>query len=138
MSHAEITMVQEGIHNPSDARHYMRLRPAKRHVRVLYKGQVLAESAKAVRLLEVGKDLYDQLFYIPEGDVKARLQRNDTKTHCPIKGDAAYFDLIDESGTVVQEKIAWTYPEPVDFAQGLKGLMAFYPEHVVVEESPLS
>jgi len=138
MSHPEITMTKEGIHNPAEPRHYMRLKPVKGRVRVLRDGEVLAESTRAVRLLEVGKDLYDPVFYFPEDDIKATLLPNEVTTHCPLKGDAAYFDLADQDGSIREERIAWSYPAPFDFAQGLRGLVAFYTDKVSFEESPLA
>ena len=51
--------------------------------------------------------------------------------------DAAYFDLLDGSGAVVQAKIAWTYPQPFDFASELNGLVAFYADQVTIEEAPI-
>lgn len=136
MPHPEITMTQEGIHNPAEPRHYMRLKPVKGRVRVLREGAVLADSSRALRLLEVGKDLYDPVFYFPEEDVKAQLLPNDAKTHCPLKGDAAYFDLVGAEGRIAEQKIAWTYGEPFGFAEGLAGLIAFYADKVVFEEYP--
>ena len=90
-----------------------------------------------MRLLELGRDMYDPVVYVPRGDVRAKLGPNDTSTHCPLKGDAAYFDLLDDSGAVVQAKIAWTYPQPFDFASQLIGLVAFYADQVTIEESPI-
>lgn len=134
MPHPEITQSSATIHRPGEPRHFMRLRPIERRVRVTRGGEVLAESTGALRLVEVGKDVYDPTVYLPEPDVRARLARNDLATHCPLKGDAIYFDLVAADGSVVQEKIAWAYPEPFDFAADLAGRIAFYAEHVTIEE----
>ncbi len=134
---ADVTLATATIHNPAEIRHFMRLKPVGRRVRILRDGAVLAESTGAVRLLEVGRDVYDPVIYVPRADVRASLGPNDTSTHCPLKGDAAYFDLLDETGTVAQPKIAWTYPQPFDFATELNGLVAFYADQVTIEESPI-
>ncbi len=137
MSHEQVTLVSQAIHNPGDARHFMRIKPVKRRVRIRLGDEVLAETTAAVRLLEAGHDLYDPAFYLPAGDVTASLRQNDHSTHCPLKGDAVYFDLLGSDGSVRQEKIAWSYPKPFGFAGELAGLVAFYPDHVTFEEAPL-
>jgi len=133
---ADLTLATDTIHNPGEARHFMKLKPVDRRVRVLREGQLLAESEKAVRLLELGRDFYDPTLYFRPEDVRARLVKTARSSHCPLKGDAVYFDLVDENGTVLQPEIAWSYPEPFGFASGLEGLIAFYGNQVTVEESP--
>lgn len=137
MSRTEEIAIAGAVQNPDNPRHFMRVKPVNRKVRILRGGEVLAETAKAVRVLEVGKDLYDPVLYLPKSDVVAPINGNTQKTHCPLKGDAGYFDLIDANGTVVQENIAWCYQSPFDFAQDLAGRVAFYTDKVTVEESPL-
>ncbi|QIE57516.1 DUF427 domain-containing protein [Pikeienuella piscinae] len=133
MPDSAITMSEHTIHNPAEPRHFMRLRPMTGRARALRDDTVLADASNAVHMIEVGKDVYAPLVYFPEVAIRARLRRNTKSTHCPLKGDAAYFDLLDETGAVAVENIAWTYPEPFDFATDLKGLIAFYPEHVIIE-----
>lgn len=136
MPHPEVTLVETAIHNPAEPRHFMRLKPVEGRVRILRDGEVLADSAAALRVLEVGRDLYDPTLYIPVGDVRAALAKTAKSTHCPIKGDAVYFDLVDAEGGTLQPEIAWSYPEPIAFAAGLSGRIAFYARHVTIEESP--
>ena len=138
MAHVETTMVANAIHNPAEPRHFMRIKPAGRRVVIWRDGEMLAESIEAVRVLEVGKDLYDPVLYLPAADVTPRLRRNaEHSSHCPLKGDAVYFDLVDADGAVQVAKIAWSYPEPFGFASDLAGRIAFYARHVTVEEAPL-
>ena len=137
MSHAETTLVSNAIHNPAEPRHFMRIKPVERRVVIWRDGEMLAETTGAVRVLEVGKDLYDPVFYLPQSDVTPRLRRSDHVTHCPLKGDAAYFDLVDADGELRVARIAWTYPEPLGFAAELAGRVAFYANHVTIEDAPL-
>ena len=136
MSNSAITLSTETIHRPDEPRHFMRLRPTGRRIRVLREGSVLADSGDALRVIEVGRDVYDPKIYFPEGHVAARLKRNQKSTHCPLKGDAVYYDLVDEQDEMLCAEIAWAYPEPFDFATGLEGRIAFYPDKVTIEESP--
>lgn len=129
MPYPDITLVTETIHNPNEPRHYMRFKPVNRRVRVTRRGQTLAETSHAMRMTEVGRDVYDPIVYFPIADISPSLKPVPGKsTHCPLKGDAHYFALDDDA-------IAWTYDEPLEFASALKGYVAFYPDEVIVEES---
>lgn len=121
-------MTRLTIHNPDNEAHFMRVKPVKATVRVRRGDRVLAETGSALRVIENGKDLYDPVFYIPEGDVKAALDPVEGKsTHCPLKGDASYFALDGE-------EIAWTYDRPFEWSEQLRGHLAFWPGKVVFEE----
>ena len=127
-----VTRSQFTIHNPDDARHFMRIKPVAGTVRILRDGKVLAESSRAVRLIEAGNDLDDPCFYLPREDVRADLKPSaKARTWCPLKGHASYFDL--PGGPA---EIAWSYDETLDFAAELKDLVAFYGNKVVIEEHP--
>ncbi len=136
LSPADLTLARDTIHNPREPRHFMKVKPITRRVRALRDGVLLADSGNAMRVLEVGRDFYDPTVYFPQADVRADLAKTTRTSHCPIKGDAIYFDLVDADGAVLQTEIAWSYPEPFVFPTGLTGLIAFYADHVTVEESP--
>ncbi len=129
-----ITLVRDAIHNPSDARHFMKVKPVDRFVRIKLGEQTLAESSDAVRVVEVGHDLYDPVVYLPQSALRANFSQSDRTTHCPLKGDASYFDLVDDSGHVILSDLAWSYNTTFDFAQQLTGYIAFYADRVTVEE----
>jgi uncharacterized protein (DUF427 family) len=129
-----ITRVEGAIHNPADPRHFMRLKPVASRVRILRDGVVLAESDRALRLIEVGRDLYDPALYLPREDVRAPLVRTAKRTRCPLKGECSYFDLAGPGAAVPE--IAWSYEETYDFAAAIRGRIAFYGSKVTVEESP--
>lgn len=134
---ARVTLSTHTIHNPTEARHFMRLRPVQGRVRVLYDGLVVAESERAIRLLEVAKDFYDPTIYINAADVLGRLRKADKKSFCPLKGNASYYDLLSASGETLVAEIAWTYDEPITIAEQLRELVSFYHHLVVVEEHPI-
>lgn len=121
-------MIDTTIRNPGNDAHSARIKPVGRLVRVRRGDALLAQSERAVRVMETGRDIYDPVIYLPQADLQAVLTPVEGKsTHCPLKGDAAYFT---HSGT----EIAWTYDRPLDGAPMLKGLVAFDPEKVAVEE----
>lgn len=124
----------ERIENPNEPRHFALLRPAPRLVEVLRAGRVLARTRAALRLLEHGRELYDPVLYLPAADLEAELAERPETTHCPLKGDALYFDLLSPAGGVEAGKIAWSYPQPLGFASTLAGRVAFYADKVTIRE----
>lgn len=114
----------------------MRVRPVPGTVRVRFGDRLLASSAAALRVIEVGKDVHHPAIYLPPADIVAKLARNTHETHCPLKGRAGYFDLPASAGQPAITSIAWTYIEPPAFSAELAGLVSFYPRHVVIEEHP--
>ena len=130
MSHPEVTMATETIHNPAEPRHFMRAKPVSRIVRVRRGGALIAESSSALRITEMAKDMLDPVLYLPKEDVIAPLSPIEGKSsHCPLKGDASYFS-VDATGA----PIAWTYQAAFDFAKVINGRVAFYPDEVSIEE----
>jgi uncharacterized protein (DUF427 family) len=63
--------------------------------------------------------------YFPLDSVKAEyLADNSSKTTCPWKGTASYYDLVVDGQT--NTGAAWYYPEPKDAAKQIKGHVAFW------------
>lgn len=137
MTQSAITLSEHTIHNPAEPRHFMRVKPIARRVRVLRDGVVLAETEKAMRLQEVGQDVYDPAIYIPRADLFAKFAASEKSTHCPLKGDAGYLSLSDENGATVEPDIAWHYDDPFGFAAEITGHVSFYTDKVTIEEAPL-
>ncbi len=119
--YTSFTMVRDGVHNASEPRHFMRIKPVAGRVQVLRDGVLLASSDNAVRVLEVARDLYDPVFYFPREDVVATLAPTDQTNHCPIKGDGRHYRVNDSDGAA-----AWSYEATRDDASELAGRVAFY------------
>ena len=132
MDTSAITLAERTIHRPSEPRHFMALSPVAGQVSIRLKDAVLAESASAVRLMEVGQRMYDPMIYLPRNDVAVALQKTDRESHCPLKGDCSWYSVAMDGGT----DIAWSYEAPFDFAAEIAGLVAFDPARVTVVESP--
>ena len=103
--------------------HRIETKPAKERVRVTFNGEVIADTRDAVRMEEGN---YPAVFYFPRKDVKMeRLVRSSHRTHCPFKGDAAYFSLVNGP-----ENAVWSYEQPYDEMSVIKERLAFYPDKV--------
>ncbi|MGH8750646.1 MAG: DUF427 domain-containing protein [Burkholderiales bacterium] len=103
--------------------HRLVIKPAGVRVRVTYQGEVIADSADAVRMDEGD---YPAVYYIARKDVKMeRLMRSNHQTYCPFKGTASYFSLENGAADAV-----WSYEQPYDKMSALKERLAFYPDKV--------
>ena len=96
-------------------------KPAGMRVRVTLKGEVIADSRDALLMQE---GTYAGIYYLPRKDVKMeRLVRTTHKTHCPFKGDASYFSIVNGP-----ENAVWSYEQPYDEMSAIKERLAFYPD----------
>jgi uncharacterized protein (DUF427 family) len=93
-----------------------------RRVRVELDGAVIAESARALRVLETASP---PTIYIPPEDVRDEVLRPaEGKTVCEYKGTASYHDVV--IGDRVAESAAWTYRRPNERYEELRDHVAFY------------
>jgi len=84
--------------------------------KAIWNEKVLAESDKY--------EAVEGNIYFPPGSVKREYFRDsETKTVCPWKGDASYYDVVVEGR--VNKDAAWYYPEPKPAAANIKGHVAF-------------
>lgn len=124
-------MIENAIHNPDRPQHFMQVDAMKQKIHVMHRGTKIAESDKALRLQEVGRKIYQPQYYIPRADIAATLQRAEKSTHCPLKGQASYFDVV-AAGQAVSEELAWSYEQPFDFAGLIADYVAFDPRRVTI------
>src|SRR3954469_16508465 len=97
------------------------VRPCERRVRVELGGATIADSTRALRVLETS---HPPVIYIPAEDVADVLTASKSRsTWCEFKGHATYLDYDGRP-------VAWTYPEPSPGYTALQGHVAFYPRRV--------
>jgi uncharacterized protein (DUF427 family) len=109
--------------------HPITIEPTARRVVVKAGGRVVADSRRALTLQEAR---YPAVQYIPRADVDMTLlERSSHATHCPYKGDCAYFSIpsAGERGT----NAVWTYEHPHEAVAAIKEHLAFYPDRVDIE-----
>jgi len=108
--------------------HRISAKPAGVRVRVTFRGEVIADTTKAIALEEGKgpKTVAPVVYYIPRADVKMeRLVRSNQQTYCPFKGQASYYSFKDGPQDAV-----WSYETPYDETSSLKELVSFYPDKV--------
>ena len=80
--------------------HFHQLGRPKVRVTVRVGDEVVARSERMILLKEFAHDkILDPVYYFPQDDVAMdKLRPTETRTHCPIKGDAAYWTYSGDAG----------------------------------------
>jgi uncharacterized protein (DUF427 family) len=107
-------------------------------VRVLLGGVVVADTTRALRVLETS---HPPNYYVPPGDVAPGvLEREGHTSWCEFKGRAHYWTV--RGGDRVEAAAAWGYDQPTPRYDTLAGYVAFYPGQMdtcfVAEEAVLA
>ena len=99
-----------------------RVEPVPERIRVVVGGLTVADSVRALRVLETaGAPVY----YLPPGDVRTDLlQRTEHHSVCEFKGVANYHSLALPDRTI--PNAAWAYPAPMSGYESLRDYLAFY------------
>lgn len=100
-----------------------RLEPDSRRVRVMHDSVLLAETNRAIRVLETASP---PTFYIPRSDVAMVLLTEAAGgSHCEWKGAATYWSLRGDSAFM--SHVGWSYEEPYPEFTAIRGYLSFYP-----------
>jgi len=117
------------------ARHYCVVDDYNRKLTFHYQGKIIASTIKGKLLKEVGKSVYDPVFYIPKEDlimdIASEPERN---SHCPIKGDASYW--MPKTGKT-DNYFAWSYENALPMSRKIEGYIAFNPEYISFTSEPI-
>ncbi|MET0495114.1 MAG: DUF427 domain-containing protein [Actinoplanes sp.] len=106
--------------------HPITITPNPARIVVTVAGQVVADSSRALTLQE---STYPAVQYIPIEDVdRSLLERTETSTYCPYKGDASYYSI--PAGGERSVDAIWVYEAPRDAVKEIKDHVAFYPDRV--------
>jgi uncharacterized protein (DUF427 family) len=91
--------------------------------------RVIADTSAALELHEAS---YPAVLYVPLDDVDGyALERSETTSWCPYKGEASYFTV--QAGDDTLEDVVWGYEKPHDAVSEIRGHVAFYPDRVTIE-----
>jgi uncharacterized protein (DUF427 family) len=101
--------------------------PCDRSVHVVLGGIELADSARALRVLETS---HPPTMYVPFADVRAEHLTPGAarSTWCEFKGAARFLDATVDGRRV--ESVAWTFGHPAPGYEALRDHVAFYPGRV--------
>lgn len=97
------------------------LEPVPHQLRVLLNGEIVAETTRALRILETH---HAPTYYFPPEDVRAVLIPVQGTTLCEWKGRAAYFDV--QAGGKTARRSAWSYLSPDARFHALASHVSFY------------
>lgn len=97
------------------------LEPVPQEVQVVFGGQEIVRTARALRVLETH---HAPTYYIPPEDVADVLRPASGSSLCEWKGRAAYWDVTAGGRTV--SRAAWSYPAPTARFAALRDHLAFY------------
>lgn len=119
-----------------EQRHYTVIDPYNRKLTLKYKDQIIAESKHALILKEVGKSVYNPVFYFPKEDVKIKLEKESQRqSSCPIKGDATYWNIPDQP---TSDYFAWSYENALPRSKKIEGHIAFNTDYISIISEPLN
>ncbi len=116
------------IRRPNEPAHFMSLVREVRPIPAAL-AKVEGASAEALVLRETYKTTYPESVYFERKLFDSQLRPTAKRTHCPLKGDASYWD-VEVAGEWLNEA-AWSYDDVLDHAPQLKqlcGMIAFSPK----------
>ncbi len=100
-----------------------RAEPTSKRIRVVLNGVTIAETTRAVRVLETS---HPPVYYIPLADVLAGVLKKTTQqSFCEFKGRARYYSV--QVGERCIENAAWYYSSPENGYEMIQDHVAFYP-----------
>ena len=105
-----------------------RVAPSSEHVVVEFEGRPIADTRRALRVLETS---HPPTYYVPLVDVADGVlvpARSGLATVCEFKGVASYWDL--EVGDRRVADVGWSFPKPTAGFEALVDHVAFYPGRV--------
>lgn len=109
---------------PENVQSYPRppaLEPVPQRILIRLGGAVVAETVRALRVLETH---HAPTYYLPPEDVVAELIPAQGSSFCEWKGTARYFDV--RAGETTARRAAWSYDRPTARFAPLAGYIAFY------------
>ncbi len=103
---------------------------SSRHIKVVVDGTTVADTKRPWLLFETG---LPTRYYMPKHDARMDLlERSDTVTRCPYKGEAHLYSV--KIGHKLHEDLAWSYRFPVQECSKIQGLVGFLNEKVDIYE----
>jgi uncharacterized protein (DUF427 family) len=100
-----------------------RVEDSHKHIRVIFNGETIAETRRAIRVLETS---HPPVYYIPPEDVRLEyFSATARSTFCEYKGAASYYTI--RVGERTEPNAAWFYARPSAAYAALANYVAIYP-----------
>ena len=100
-----------------------RLEQTNKHLKIVFKNEIIAETNRAYRVLETS---HPPVYYFPPEDVRMEfLTEAANSSFCEWKGRACYYNL--QIGEKRVENAAWFYPKATERFRQIENYLAFYP-----------
>lgn len=107
--------------------HPITIEAVARPVSVIADGATIIDATSYLSLQEAR---YPAAAYLPRSAANMdRLERSETTTWCPYKGEAAYFHIRKDDGSLIRDAL-WTYEAPFPAVASIKDHLAAYPDRV--------
>lgn len=99
-----------------------RVEPVSEHIRVIFNGEVIADTNNAYRVLETS---HPPSYYIPQEDININyLVKTDRRSFCEFKGGASYYTVT--VGDKSAPDAGWYYASPISGFEQIKDHVSFY------------
>ena len=119
----------------TDNRHYAVVDAYNRILTLKYNDSIIAKTDRAFIVKEVGKSVYDPVFYLPKEDIKVEIEMEpERQSTCPIKGEATYWNL---KNNPTSDYFAWSYETPLPRSKKIEGYIAFNGAYISFISEPL-
>lgn len=103
-----------------------RLELSPKQVRIVFNGEVLADTHRAFRVLETS---HPPVYYLPPEDIRMEfLTMTPRSSFCEYKGQATYWTV--RVGECEAASVAWSYESPTKPFAAIRGYLAFYPSRM--------
>jgi uncharacterized protein (DUF427 family) len=103
-----------------------RVEPSGRHIQVVFNGVTIADTRRAVRVLETS---HPPVYYIPPEDIRMELlEASPRSSFCEFKGSASYYTVTVDGASA--ESAAWFYSRPTPGFESIRNYVAFYPSRM--------
>jgi uncharacterized protein (DUF427 family) len=123
MTHRRQQPLQPGQESVWDYPRPPRVEPTHKHIRVIFNGVTIADTTRAVRVLETS---HPPAYYIPPSDIRMDyFTATSRRTVCEFKGAAGYWTI--EVNGQRAENAAWSYAHPQPGYEAIADHLAFYP-----------
>lgn len=115
---------QAQIHyHPKDPFHRVDILPSGRHVKITLAGRTLADTGTEGGVMSLWETNFPGRWYVPATAVDFSLLRpSETKTGCPYKGSASYYDAVIDGKEY--KDVVWWYENPTVESIAIRGLVS--------------